>query len=219
MVTVIFVSVLLAVVLLDVFIIRPWEARHMPRPATDADAALEIAVPRSVFLHPGHVWARVDNDGRIAVGIDDLARTVIGDLSTVNLPAVGDHVTAGRPAAVVRQGDRQLRLAAPLSGTVIESNDEFGRDPNRLRWRPYKEGWLYRLEPEQGVARELASLRMGKDAAVWMGDEIERLWRWFDDGRLTAPVEGALVRGNDEAWSAFEHDFLGPSGKPVEVSA
>ena len=219
MVTLIFVSVLLAVVLLDVFVIQQWEARHKPRPATDVDAALEIAVPRAIFLHPGHTWARVDNDGRVAVGIDDLARTVIGDLSAFNLPSVGDRVTAGRPAAVIRQGDRQLRLAAPLSGTVIESNEDFGRDPNRLRWRPYKEGWMYRLEPEEGVAREMASLAIGKDAAVWMGDEIERLRRWFDDGRLAAPVEGALARGNDEVWSAFKHDFLEFPRESGEVPA
>lgn len=219
MVTLIFVAVLLAVVLLDVIAIRPWEARHLPQPAHDADAALEFALPRAVFIHPGHTWARVDSDGRVAVGIDDLARTVIGDLSTVDLPAVGDRVTAGRSAAVVRQGERRLRLASPLSGTVVERNDDLGRDSNRLRWRPYKEGWMYRLEPEESFARELASLRIGKDAAAWMGEEIERLRRWFDDGRLTAPVEGALARGNDEAWSAFKRDFLEFPGESWGVPA
>lgn len=219
MVTLIFVAVLLAVILLDVIVIRPWEVRHLPKPATDTDATLEFAVPRAIFFHPGHTWARVDNDGRVAVGIDDLARTVIGDLSSVELPSVGDRVIAGRPAVVIRSGERRLRLAAPLSGTVIDSNGEFGRDPNRLRWRPYKEGWMYRLEPEEGVAREMASLRIGRDAAVWMGVEIERLRRSFDEGRFTAPVEGALARENDKAWSAFERDFLESPVKPVEVGA
>jgi glycine cleavage system H protein len=219
MVTLIFVSVLLATVLLDFLVIRPWEARHLPQPATDTDAALEFAVPRAIFFHPGHTWARVDNDGRVAVGIDDLARTVIGDLSTVELPVVGDRVIAGRPAVVIRQGERRLRLAAPLSGTVIESNDDLGRDPTRLRWRPYKEGWMYRLEPEEGVAREMASLAIGKDAATWMKTEIERLRLLFDEGILTAPVEGALTRGADEAWAAVERDFLGSIGEPGEVPA
>jgi glycine cleavage system H protein len=218
-VTLIFVAVLLAAVFLDFLIIRPWEARHLPKPATNADDGLEFAVPRAVFFHPGHTWARVDNDGRVAVGVDDLARTVIGDLSTVELPAVGERVTAGRPAVVIHQGERRLRLAAPLSGTVVETNDELGRDPNRLRWRPYKEGWMYRLEPEEGFARELGSLAIGRDAAAWMGREIEDLRRSFEEGRFTAPVEGALVRGNHEAWSAFERDFLGTTGKPGEVGA
>ncbi len=219
MVTLIFVSVLLAVFLLDVVVIRPWERRHLPRRASDADAALEFAVPRALFFHPGHVWARVDDDGRVTVGIDDLARTVIGDLSTVELPSVGDRVIAGRPAMTIHRGDRRLRLVAPLSGTVIDSNHDLGRDSVRLRWRPYKEGWAYRLEPEAGATREMGSLRIGSDAAAWMGGEIDRLRRLFEEGALESPVEGALARAADEAWPAFEVGFLAAdAGHGKEVS-
>lgn len=216
MVTLIFVSVLVAVFLLDVLVIRPWERRHLPRREPDADAALEFAVPRALFFHPGHVWARVDDDGRITVGIDDLARTVIGDLSTVELPSVGDRVIAGHPAMTIRRGDRRVRLVAPLSGTVTDSNHDLGRDTVRLRWRPYKEGWAYRLEPDLGSTREIASLRIGKGAAVWMNGEIDRLRRLFEEGTLESPVEGALARAADAAWPAFEVGFLGAGPGPGE---
>ena len=207
-VTLIFVSVLLAVFLLDVFVIRPWEKRRLPRRAVDADAALQFAVPRALFFHPGHVWARVDDDGRVTVGIDDFVRTVVGDIQAVELPSVGDRLIAGRPAMIIRQGERRLSLVAPLSGTVTESNHDLGRDPVRLRWRPYKEGWAYRLEPDVGATRDLATLRIGKDAAAWMGGEIDRLRYLFDDGALEPPVEGGLTRAADEAWPAFERGFL-----------
>ncbi len=209
MVTLVFIAVLLAAFLLDVLLIRPWEARHLPKHAADVDTALEFAVPRGVFFHPGHVWARVDDDGRTTVGIDDLARTVIGDLSMVDLPPVGDRLIAGRSAVVIRQGKRRLRLVAPLSGTVTDSNHELGRDPVQLRWRPYKEGWMYRLEPEKGAAQEIALLRIGKDAADWMDGEIDRLRQKFDEGKLVAPVEGALTRADEGTWSTFECGFLG----------
>jgi glycine cleavage system H protein len=215
-VTLVFVAVLLVVVLFDLFIIRPWEARRPPKHTAEADAALEFAVPRAVFFHPGHVWARVEDDGRVTVGIDDLVRTVVGDLSTVELPSVGDRVIAGRPAMTIHRGDRRLRLVAPLSGTVIDSNHDLGRDPVRLRWRPYKEGWAYRLEPEAGATKEMGSLRIGSNAAAWMGGEIDRLRRLFDEGTLESPVEGALARAADGAWPAFEVGFLGAEAGPLE---
>lgn len=219
MVTLTFVAVLLAAFLLDALVIRPWEAKHLPRPVADVDAELEFAVPRALFFHPGHLWARFGDDGRVTVGIDDLARTLIGDLSTVELPSVGERLVAGRPAAVVRLGDRRIALVAPVSGRVTDSNRELGRDSIRLRWRPYKEGWLYRLEPGAGVAREIASLKIGKDAAAWMEAEIERVRRLFDEGHVTPPVEGALGRGTEEARSSFEAAFFVSAGKPEEVSA
>ena len=165
------------------------------------------------------MWARVDDDGRVAVGIDDLARTVIGDLSTVDLPTVGDHVTAGRPAVVVRQGE-----AAAAAGRPVERHGH--RSERRARPRlqppavaPYKEGWMYRLEPEQGATREMASLRIGKDAAAWMGGEIDRLRRLFEDGRLIAPVEGALPRPTRRPGLPSNAVFSSPPGKRGEVSA
>ena len=78
---------------------------------------------------------------------------------------------------------------------------------------------MYRLEPDEDAAREIASLRIGRDAAVWMDGEIDRLRRLFDDGKLAAPVEGALVRADQGAWSAFECDFLRATEEPGEVSA
>jgi len=218
-VTLAFVAVLLAVFLLDLLVIRPWEARRPPKEPDGGDAALEFVVPRTVFFHPGHVWARIDDDGGVTVGIDDLARTAIGDLSSVELPSVGDRLIAGRPAMAVRQGKRWLRMVAPLSGRVTATNGDFGRDPVRLRWRPYKEGWAYRLDPDAGATREIASLRIGREAAAWMGREIERLRRLFDVGTFDPPVEGSLTRADDRAWSAFEHGFLAVADDPRGASA
>jgi len=209
----------MAVFLLDLLVIRPWESRHGSKRSDGEDASLEFAVPRTVFFHPGHVWVRIDDDGCVTVGIDDLVRTAIGDLSMVELPSVGDRVIAGHPAMAVRQGERWLRMVAPLSGRVVETNRDFGHDPVRLRWRPYKEGWTYRLDPEVGATRDIASLRIGKEAAVWMEGEIERLRHRFDVGTLGPPVEGSVTRADDRAWSAFERGFLrvadSPGGPPA----
>lgn len=218
MVTLVFVAVILAAVALDVWFIRPWEIAHRSTRARGADSPIEFIVPRTLFFHRGHTWARLDGDGRVAVGIDDLARTIVGDLSMVELPAIGARLTAGREAFGVRQGERRLSFVSPVSGIVTEVNASLGRDPVRLRWRPYKEGWVYRVAPGERLSVELPALLIGRDAERWMSAELDQLGRAFDRGALAPPVEGALLRAGADAWGFFQNDVLkvsAPDKEPV----
>ena len=217
MVTLVFVAVLLAAFALDLWFIQPWEAKHRPKSTVHGDAALEIVVPRTLFFHPGHTWARLDHDGQVTVGVDDLARTVIGDLSAVELPAIGQRLKAGEAALGSRQGVRRLRFAAPVSGTVTEVNAALGRDPVRLRWRPYKEGWAFRLAPDDRLSAELGSLAIGREAERWMAAEMERLRDLFACELLTGPLEGSLQKAGDDAWALVQHNILRLDGATQEV--
>jgi glycine cleavage system H protein len=219
MVTLIFVAVLLLAVALDLWLIRPWEVKHLARPPGFDDALLEFVVPRTLFFHPGHSWARLDEDGQITVGVDDLARTVIGDFSAIESPAIGAQLTAGLPAFGIRLGKRLLRLAAPVSGTVTEINAVLGKDHVRLRWRPYKEGWIYRVAPGEQLSAELKSLAIGQDSERWMAREIVRLRDLFESGQLAPPVEGAMQRASDEAWTLVQRNILQLNSESKEPSA
>lgn len=214
MVTLVFVAVLLAAVALDVWLIRPLERRRSTAKMGDAEGTLEVIVPRTLFFHPGHTWARLDGDGRVTVGIDDLARTLVGNLSTVELPTVGTTVNAGEPAFAIGQGPRRVAFAAPVSGTVVDTNAALGMDPVRLRWRPYKEGWVVRLAPGDRLPTELAGLKIGIDAARWMRSELERLDQLFARGVLGLPAEGSLERAGDGAWAVFGREVLGSGDQP-----
>lgn len=207
MVTLVFVGVLLAAVALDVWVIRPWERRHRLPEQLQQDG-LELVVPKTLFFHPGHTWARLDETGQVTVGVDDLVRALSGQMSAVELPRVGDRLMAGRPALSIRHKDRRLTLASPVSGTVTEVNAALGRDPVRLRWRPYKEGWAFRVAPGDRLAAELGELAIGRDAEAWMRAETERLDRLFELGVLRQPVEGALENAGVEAWAQLQRELL-----------
>jgi glycine cleavage system H lipoate-binding protein len=215
-VTLVFVAVLLMAVALDQWVIRPWETKHRPRATIAGASATEFVVPRNLFFHPGHAWARLDDDGLVTVGMDDLARTLVGEISSVELPTVGSRVIAGRPAIGIRQGERRLWLAAPVGGTVTEINPTLGNDPVRLRWRPYREGWALKLAPGDTLSTELGGLVIGRDAERWMSTELDRLGSLFERGVLNPPVEAALQRAGNDAWPLFERDVLKIEGGPVE---
>ncbi|MCU0304756.1 MAG: hypothetical protein MUC56_11935 [Thermoanaerobaculales bacterium] len=216
--TLIFIAMLLAAIALDVWVIRPIERRSSTGAGGRPAPAVELVVPRTLFFHPGHSWARLDGDGTVTVGVDDLLLTLVGGLTAVGLPGVGDRVTAGRPALSIRGGDQELAVPSPISGRVVAVNSELGRDAARLRWRPYKEGWAYRVVPGDRLAAELAGLVIGRDAERWMAREIRRVDRLFASGVLEAPVAGSLQRAGSAGWAAFTREILGAAGPAAEAA-
>jgi glycine cleavage system H protein len=218
-VTLVFVAVLLAAFGLDLWVVRRLETKSPEHTASQRHACVELTVPRTLFFHPSHTWVRLDADGRVTVGIDDLVRTMVGDLGSIDLPTVGDHLKAGETAFTIHQRSQSLRLASPISGTVSDVNADLGSDPARLRWQPYKEGWALRLAPDDRLATELASMVVGRDAERWMADETRRVDRLFERGLLDAPAAGALERAGSEGWSAFASEVLGTTGDHAGAGA
>ena len=76
---------------------------------------------QSVRYAKSHEWARVDDD-IVVVGISDYAQDALSDVVYVDLPEVGDTVTAGKQAATVESVKAAEDVNAPVSGEVIEVN-------------------------------------------------------------------------------------------------
>jgi hypothetical protein len=84
-ITLVFVAILLAAIVLCRVVVRRLEAGFVDPAGHRTEPPLEIVVPRTVFFHPCHGWARLDEGGTVTVGIDDLLRTLVGELSTCAL--------------------------------------------------------------------------------------------------------------------------------------
>lgn len=91
-----------------------------------------------------HEWLR--NDGDVAVvGISDFAQSALGDVVFVNLPAVGDEVTAGETFGDVESVKAVSDLICPVSGVVCEVNEALEDSPELLNEDPYG-AWLIKVE-------------------------------------------------------------------------
>jgi len=98
-----------------------------------------------------HEWARADGDS-YRVGITDYAQQQLGDIVYVELPAVGDTVTAGAEAAVVESVKAAGEVKSPLSGVVTEVNAALADAPEKVNEDPQGDGWFYAMratEPKQ----------------------------------------------------------------------
>ena len=98
-----------------------------------------------------HEWARAEGDA-YRVGITDYAQQQLGDIVYVELPAVGDEVTAGAEAAVVESVKAAGDVKSPLTGVVTEVNAALADAPETVNDDPEGGGWFYQMratEPAQ----------------------------------------------------------------------
>ncbi|MDF2499227.1 glycine cleavage system protein GcvH [Arthrobacter koreensis] len=91
-----------------------------------------------------HEW--VDSSSPVKVGISAVAADALGDVVYVDLPAVGDTVTAGETCGEVESTKSVSDLYAPVSGTIVEVNQEAVDNPAILNEDPYGAGWLFTVE-------------------------------------------------------------------------
>ena len=91
-----------------------------------------------------HEWIRMDGDVAV-IGISDFAQDALGDLVFVNLPQVGDDVTAGEAFGDVESVKAVSDLMSPVTGTVCEINEELLDAPENLNNDPYG-AWIIKVE-------------------------------------------------------------------------
>lgn len=113
-------------------------------------------IPGDLKFLKSHEWARLEDDGRVTVGISDHAQAALGDLVYVELPGVGDEIEAGKGAAVVESVKAASDVYAPVSGTVVEINESLVDAPETINADAYGKGWLFVLQPSDiGELEEL----------------------------------------------------------------
>ena len=91
-----------------------------------------------------HEW--LSEGSPATVGITQTAAEALGELVYVELPAVGDTVTAGQVCGEVESTKSVSELFSPVTGTVVEVNTAAVDDPALVGSDPYGEGWLLRVE-------------------------------------------------------------------------
>jgi len=100
--------------------------------------------PDDLLYSKEHEWLRLSEDIG-TVGITNHAQKELGDIVYVELPKVGDKFDLGRPFGSVESVKAVSELFLPVSGEVVEINDDVGNSPETINADPYGEGWLIRI--------------------------------------------------------------------------
>lgn len=102
-------------------------------------------LPEELRYSKEHLWIRVEA-GRAVVGITDFAQTSLGTILAVELPDVGDELEQDDSFGTVEARKTVAELYAPVSGTVLEVNDDLVEAPEIVNDDPYDGGWLVVVE-------------------------------------------------------------------------
>ncbi len=121
-------------------------------------------IPGDLKFQRSHEWARLEDGGRVTVGISHHAQDQLGDVVYVELPEVGDQLEQGASCAVVESVKAASDIYAPVSGTVVAINDALADAPETINADPWGDGWLFALKIDD--ASQLDALLSPDDYAA-----------------------------------------------------
>ncbi len=101
-------------------------------------------IPGELKFSKDHEWIKQD-DGTVVVGITDHAQELLGDMVYVELPEVNNHVAVGDETGVVESVKAASDIYAPVSGEILEVNENLADEPEVVNSDPYGAGWLYKM--------------------------------------------------------------------------
>ena len=129
-------------------------------------------MPDDLHYEENHYWVKKDGD-ELIMGMDDFAQKMAGEIVYVQLPFEGKKLKKGKKFAQVESGKWLGKVYAPVTGELIESNEELEDDPTIINEDCYGEGWMYRIQPADMA--EVESLIHGDEAVTtWLKADIEK---------------------------------------------
>ena len=103
-------------------------------------------IPENYQFLSSHEWAKLEEDGKVTVGISDYAQDQLGDIVFVELPEIDSEVTQGDEAAVVESVKAASEVYSPVSGKVIDVNSSLEDSPETVNLSAFEEGWFFKIE-------------------------------------------------------------------------
>ena len=111
-------------------------------------------IPDTLKYTKSHEWVLKLDDGAVRIGLTDYAQQELGDLVFVDLPQVGDAVTAGESCCEVESVKSVSPVYSPVSGTVRAVNEALLDAPETINNAPY-DAWLIEVENVSGTGELL----------------------------------------------------------------
>ena len=104
--------------------------------------------PEELKYTAEHEWVRAGDAESVRVGITDFAQEALGDIVFVQLPEVGEKITAGEPCGELESTKSVSDLYAPVTGVVTVVNATLDATPELVNSDPYGEGWIFEVVPD-----------------------------------------------------------------------
>lgn len=120
-------------------------------------------IPEELYYWPEkHVWARLEDDGTVTIGITDVAQHLAKGIISVTPKKVGRPLQRGKSAGTLESGKWVGPVNTPISGELVAVNTELQTNPGLINQDPYGAGWFARIRPSDWET-EKAQLATGPE--------------------------------------------------------
>ena len=130
---------------------------------------INMDIPEELRYSKEHIWERVEGN-RAVIGIAHFAQEELGKITSIELPEVGDEVEQEDTFGSIEARKTVADLYAPLSGPVLEINEELIDNPALMNEDPYDSGWIAVISIAD---REELALLLSADEYADTLDEFE----------------------------------------------
>jgi len=172
----------------------------------ESKSQYELNVPAGAFISEQHAWVRIELNGTVRVGLDDLVRKIFNNIDAVSLPEVNQEIEKGSILFSIQYGGgHTLEIPSPVSGKITTVNLEHADHPEWLSVKPFELSWICAIEPSK-IAQELQTLKIGAASIDWYQSEVERyneLLKKFEEKNTDANADFELSE-SDRAEILFE---------------
>jgi glycine cleavage system H protein len=111
-------------------------------------------IPSELKYATSHEWVRNEGDGVVTVGITEHAQGLLGDMVFVELPDVGDQISTGDDVAVAESVKAASDIYAPISGEVVEVNEDLEDSPELVNSDAFGDGWMFKVKLDDAAELE-----------------------------------------------------------------
>ena len=129
-------------------------------------------LPKELYYHKDHAWAKIESDGTVRVGMHYYYSVSAGETTYVDLPFEGDDVSQGETCGKIQSAKWVGKFVSPVSGEILQVNEELEDEPTMINSKPYNEGWIMVVKPSN-LDEDLQNLHHGDDVVPWVKKALE----------------------------------------------
>uniref|UniRef100_A0A7V0Z763 Glycine cleavage system protein H n=1 Tax=candidate division WOR-3 bacterium TaxID=2052148 RepID=A0A7V0Z763_UNCW3 len=168
-----------------------------------------FAFREDYYYTPNHIWLKVEGE-LLKIGIDDFATRVLGRIEKISF-SNERFIIKDENAWQLGSGNRIVQIKSPITGEIVEINNEVQKDPSLIQREPYHNGWLLKIKMPKEIKAEMMK---GDNARDWLEREFDKLHQEFakemgiliaDGGELIVDIYERL---SDEQWHNLIKKFL-----------
>ena len=128
-------------------------------------------IPEELYYNKDHIWAKVEDDGNVRIGMDAYGATAAGAIEFIDMPEEDDEFDAGEAFGSLESAKWVGGLIMPVTGTIVEINEDIEDNLELLGEDSYDEGWLILVEPSN-LDEDLAKLIHGDAVKAWFEEDL-----------------------------------------------